>query len=217
MIQWKKMPSPGNRRHDMNRRRSVVIIPLLALLMHIACISSPRAETDSLVYFDLGANLKETFRGTFIFTHEVKRFTRINAREYSEATSGDRSPGTSRLVIAAHQVDWINGKSGGKEEKWFTFMIPFRKGAQWPVKFRDWNQTYSVVDTDYRLKTPAGVFEHCVVIRITWVAHNGDVEGPQKKLIYLAPHLAVVKEQHFDNGKMWHEEVVTSFSRGKND
>jgi hypothetical protein len=201
----------------VNKRSFVIIIPLLTLFMLLACIASPGAERDSLVYFDLGAHLKETFRGTFIFTREVQRFTRINAREYSVATSGDRSPSTSRLVIGAHEVDWLNKPGKGSEEKWFTFKIPFRKGAQWPVKFRDWNQTYSVEDTDYRLKTPAGVFEHCVVIKITWVAHNGDVEGPQKQLIYLAPHFAVVKEQHFDNGKMWHEEFVTSFSRGKSD
>jgi hypothetical protein len=77
---------------------------------------------------------------------------------------------------------------------------------------RGWNQRYRVASLEETVSVPAGEFSHCAEVVISWVAHDHDLEGPQKTVLYLAPHLGIVKEQHWSSGAKYHEEVLTAFS-----
>jgi len=39
------------------------------------------------------------------------------------------------------------------------------------------------------------------------------MEGLQEIILFLAPHMGIVKEEHYDNGAKWHEEVLTNFKQ----
>ncbi len=80
-------------------------------------------------------------------------------------------------------------------------------------KLRNWNQEYRAVATELTISLPAGEFHHCAKVEVSWVAHEHDMKGPQREVLYLAPHLGIVKREEWENGRKWHEEVLTKYER----
>jgi hypothetical protein len=78
---------------------------------------------------------------------------------------------------------------------------------------RGWKQTYRVAATDRSIVLPAGRFSHCAKVEIGWIAHEHDMNGPQKVVLYLAPTLGIIKREEWSDGEKWHEEVLTNFTR----
>jgi len=161
-------------------------------------------------YFSLGPDLVEQFEGTGEFKELRLEFVRSDSGDYDIASSGDQSPSHARLVVGDGYITWVLGSSG---ETWLKFKRNLRSGDTWHNHLRGWNQTYRVAAKNLTLSVPAGTFRHCVKIDVTWVAHEHDLEGPQRISLYLAPQLAVIKRQVYSSGVEEHEEVLRSFTR----
>ena len=185
---------------------------LISTMLFIFTLRVPlSAESKWPVYFDLGPQLVEEFQGTYEFKYKRVEFDRADSTTYIVRSSGDESLSEDKLTIEKDRIYWILGSSG---EKWIALKSPFRQGDQWKHALRGWNQRYHVKDTDILVSVPAGKFEHCAIVTISWVAHEHDMEGPQKKIIYLAPHLGIIKREDWSGGTKEHEEFLTSISTG---
>jgi hypothetical protein len=79
---------------------------------------------------------------------------------------------------------------------------------------RGWKQRYKVVDTKLRITVPAGEFDNCAKVTISWTAHEHDMIGPQKIVLYLAPNLGIIKREYWSGADKEHEEVLSSYSNG---
>ena len=65
------------------------------------------------------------------------------------------------------------------------------------------------------LETPVGILNNCVKIWISWKSYGHDEAGFNEIILFLAPHLGIVKKMDYADGQLWHEEVVTSIQRQK--
>lgn len=90
----------------------------------------------------------------------------------------------------------------------------FTKSWPWDQRVRGTRHTYAVQATDETVVVPAGEFKHCARISISWIAHASDVSGPQRTVVYLAPHLGIIKEQAWSNDDLGIERVLTKYSDG---
>jgi hypothetical protein len=195
----------------------VVILTILILCVGLGLKSLADEKFNSLEYFNLGNKLIEHIKGTHEFKNEEIIFTKADNNKYFIVMQGDESPSNSILQIKDKAVTWINidrlGNSNVSEE-WYQFKLPFIKNLKWIHSLRGWKQTYKVIGTNLTVKTPTGEFKNCIEISISWVAHESDFDGVQENLLFLAPHLAIIKIQKFNNGQMWHEEYLTSWEGG---
>lgn len=189
-----------------------ILTPIIGSLILMLSVSTLRAETKELrkpaIYFDLGNGLIEEFKGTYEFKYEKVEFIMSGPYDYIIKTSGDQSPSEDRLHIRKDFTYWTLSRS---RENWFVIKNTPKKGDRWENKLRGWKQTYEVMKTGFTLETPAGKFSNCVKLKISWIAHEHDMEGLQEKILYLAPHMGIVKQEHYANGDKWHEEVLTSY------
>jgi hypothetical protein len=48
-------------------------------------------------------------------------------------------------------------------------------------------------------------------VTISYSANEHDAVGPQRIVLYLAPHLGIVKREVWDGGIRQHEEVLTRY------
>jgi len=159
-------------------------------------------------YFDLGPGLVQEFRGSYEFKYKRLEFVRTGAHSYTVRASGDESPREDKIVLDGDYIYWILGRSG---ERWLKLRTRLLRGAAWPHAVREWNQRYRVVKTDLTVSVPAGQFEHCAEVTISWAAHEPDMEGVQEVVLYLAPHLGIIKREQWSNGTKEHEEELTSY------
>ena len=184
------------------------VFPILFIL---SVEVSRAAEPKWPVYFDLGPQLVEEFQGSYEFKYKRVEFDRTDPATYLVKSSGDESPSEDKLTVSEDYVYWILSNSG---EKWIALKTSLRRGDQWQHKLRGWNQHYRVTAADIAVSVPAGRFEHCVVVTISWDAHEHDMEGPQKIILYLAPHLGIIKQEHWHDSAKEHEEVLTKITKG---
>ena len=167
------------------------------------------AEANFPIYFDLGDRLTQEFRGTYEFKYLRLEFIRSKPSAYVVRSTGDQSPSEDSLALEKGYVLWILGHS---EERWLKIKTQLRRGDGWPHTLRGWKQQYHVVATDLSVTVPAGEFKHCAKLTISWVAHEHDMEGPQKIVLYLAPRLGIIKREEWNGGDKVHEEVLTSYA-----
>ena len=167
------------------------------------------AKLTPSIYFDLGADLTEQFRGTYEFKHKEVHFVRRPDGTYNVNVSGDQSPSADTLLIKNGYILWVLGHSG---EKWVVIKNTLKDGDEWENHLRGWNQRYRVVATDASVTVPAGAFQHCAKIEVSWTAHEPDMRGPQKVVLYLAPRLGIIKREEWSGDKKWHEEVLTQYA-----
>jgi hypothetical protein len=192
-------------------RRKLILPTAIVLTALVSAALLPlSAKQDLPVYFDLGPQLVEEFHGTYEFKYKRVEFVRDDGAAYIVRSSGNESPTKDRIVVKDGYVYWVLGWSG---EKWIALKVTLRTGDQWQHRLRGSSQRYRVVNTDLTVSVPAGDFQHCTKVEVSWVAHEHDDIGPQKNVIYLAPHLGIIKEEKWSNGEKWHEEVLTSYGR----
>lgn len=191
--------------------RNAPLLTTATLLMLIVGSSLfPLFAKPSLsVYFDLGPQLVEEFQGTYEFKYKRLEFVQADGAAYTVRSSGDQSPSEDKIVVENGFVYWVL-ISG---EKWYALKTALRVGDQWQHRLRGWNQRYRVVNTDLTVSVPAGELQHCAKVEVSWIAHEHDMSGPQRVVIYLAPHLGIIKREEWDDGEKWHEEVLTSYRR----
>lgn len=182
---------------------------LVAAFVITGCATFTVAQHGPTSYFDLSPRLVEEFQGTYEFKYKRVEFKKTS-EGYVINSLGDQSPSTDTLRIQSGSVEWVLGHSG---EVWISLRTPLYPGELWHHVLRGWNQEYRVSSVDEKLVLPAGTFQDCAKIEITWTAHEHDMEGRQKIVLYLAPSLGIVKREEWSNGKKWHEEVLTKFSR----
>jgi hypothetical protein len=182
------------------------------ILFLLVSTSTAIAQEDvsSLVYFDFGNKLTLSFDGTYIFRHKSISFTKHTNSGYDFIRTGDQSPLKGTVNIEKQTVSWSNNRN---LENILVFNLPLVKGAKWSANKRNWKQNYEVVDTGISLITKTGILKDCIQVKISWIANEPDMQGLQEISLYLAPNLGIVKQQHFDNGHMWHEEVLTKISK----
>jgi hypothetical protein len=176
---------------------------ILVALLPVFANEKPR------VYFDLGAELTEQFHGTYEFKHKQVEFVRQPDGSYIVKSSGDQSPSTDELVTTDGYVYWILGHSG---EKWIKLKVAPKDGDEWHNRLRGWNQRYRVLATDATVTVPAGTFQHCARVEVSWIAQEHDMSGSQKIVFYLAPRLGIIKREEWSDGQKWHEEVLTTYT-----
>jgi len=180
-----------------------------ALLLCLVVQSTDVKGLDATsIYFDLGDALVEEFTGTYIFKYKRLEFIKEDLSNYLIKSSGDQSPRQDYLHTRNDYTYWTLSWS---KENWFIFKNLLKKGDQWRNNLRGWKQTYEVIDTDVTLDIPAGKFAKCAKIRISWMAHDHDMKDFQEIILFLAPHMGIVKQEHYENGVKWHEEVLTNF------
>jgi hypothetical protein len=167
------------------------------------------AQAPAIPYFGLGSHLVEEFRGTYAFKFKRIEFTKTR-NGYMAHSSGDESPSDDQLLVQDNSVDWILGSSG---EKWLSIKTRLEVGDEWGHIVRHWKQKYRVTHTDQTIIVPAGTFRGCATVEITWIAHEHDMEGPQRVVLFLAPGLGIIKREEWSNGEKWHEEVLTKYVR----
>ncbi|MFH1126095.1 MAG: hypothetical protein V1703_03135 [Candidatus Altiarchaeota archaeon] len=186
-------------------------IYFLALLLCLVVHSTDAKGLDATsIYFDLGDGLVEEFRGTYIFKYKKLEFIKEDSSNYLIKSSGDQSSTQDYLHTKSDYTYWTLSWS---KENWFVLRNVPQKGDRWKNSLRGWQQTYEVIDTDVTLDTPAGKFVRCAKIKISWMAYEHDMKGLQEIMLYLAPHMAIIKQEHFENGFKWHEEVLTNFKQ----
>jgi len=171
----------------------------------------PAVKTPMDAYFNLGPQLVEEFQGTYEFKYKRIEYVRDDGVGYIVRSLGDESPRTDRIVVKDGEVRWVLGSSG---EIWFLLKAPLRVGDQWQHTLRGSTQRYRVASTEMTVSVPAGDFRHCARVEVTWVARKHDETGLQKRVIYLAPNLGIIKQEAWSNGMMWHEEVLTAYKKG---
>ena len=74
--------------------------------------------------------------------------------------------------------------------------------------------TYAVEATDLTVTVPAGTFKDCAKVTRSWIEHSHDATGPYRLVLYLAPHLGIIKREVWAGDEQEHEEVLTSYTRG---
>jgi hypothetical protein len=192
----------------MTRRRwsSLFAAVLVVLLIGLA-----RASESFAVYFDLGPRLVQEFQGTYEFSYKRIEFIRTSPESSIVKSSGDQSPSEAKLVLVADRIYWVLDGSG---ERWFAFKTHFHAGDQWRHVLRGGDQQYQVTDADLTVTVPAGTFKHCAKVTISWIAHEHDMEGLQRRVLYLAPHLGIIKQEVWAGNRKYHEEVLTRYSAG---
>ena len=179
---------------------------------------SPHSPNENLVgnsksiYFDLGNYLKLTFNGTYEFKYKELIYEKITNTEYHILSQGDQSPVTSKLIITDTSVTQILDWS---KEEWYRFEFPISKGHKWKSKVRGAIHHYKIIDTSVTLETPIGILNDCVKIWISWKSYGHDEAGSNEIILFLAPHLGIVKKMVYADGQLWHEEVVASIQRQK--
>ncbi len=190
--------------------RKLSTVTLLALASSYCGAAEPKTK-----YFELGAHLIEEFQVTnySYISKDRYEFVRTGANSYRILTSRTQNgiPDVDKLLIRTHRTDWVLGWSG---ETSFSFPHSLRDGATWHQRIRGARLTYTVEATDDKVVVPAGEFKHCARISIAWIAHASDESGPQRSLVYLAPHLGIIKEQDWDNSDLEIERVLTKYSDG---
>jgi len=190
------------------------IAPVIYFFAFLFCLGIYSTDVQGLgttsIYFDLGDGLVEEFTGTYVFKYKRLEFIKEGLSNYLIKSSGDQSPSQDYLHTKNDYTYWILFWS---KENWFVFKNVLKKGDQWRNNLRGWKQTYEVIDTDVTLDIPAGKFTKCAKIKISWMAHEHDMKGLQGIIIFLAPHMGIVKQEHYDNGAMWHEEVLINFKK----
>jgi hypothetical protein len=181
------------------------------LAIAVALLTRPlfASEAQFPIYFDLGDRLTQEFRGTYEFKYRRLEFIRSKPTAYVVRSSGDQSPSEDRLALEKGYVVWILGHSG---ERWLKLKSSLRRGDSWAHALRGWKQRYHVEATDLSVTVPGGEFKHCAKVTISWVAHEHDLEGPQKIVLYLAPRLGIIKREVWNSGDKEHEEVLTSYA-----
>jgi len=180
---------------------------LLCLCLHSTDVKG--LDTPS-IYFDLGDSLVEEFTGTYVFKYKKIEFIKEHSSNYIIKSSGDQSPSQDYLHTKNDYTYWTLSWS---KEDWFVFRNLLKKGDQWRNNLRGWKQTYEVIDTDVTLDVPAGKFVKCAKIMISWIADEHDMKGLQEIILFLAPHMGIVKQENYNNGVKWHEEVLTNFKK----
>lgn len=191
-------------------------ISILVLVILLLFSFSFKEDSNYHEYFDLGDKLVEKFQGTYAFKNEVITFTKKDNYQYCIHTEGDMSPSNSILKIEDKTVTWINpacSGNGWETDEWYKFKLPFKEGSKWTHILRGYKETYQVMKTNVTVKTPAGEFKKCIEIKISWIANEPDMSGLQEELLFLAPHLAIIKKQAYSNKQMWHEEFLKSYSK----
>jgi hypothetical protein len=154
--------------------------------------------------------LVEEFTGTYIFKYKRLEFIKEESSSYIIKSSGDQSSSQDYLHTKNDYTYWILSRS---KENWFVFRNILKKGDQWINNLRGWEQRYEVIDTDVTLDIPAGKFAKCAKIKISWMAYEHDMKGLQEITLFLAPHMGIVKQEHYENSAKWHEEVLTNFKK----
>lgn len=186
------------------------IIGFIILMLSVTEHAETKEPRTTALYFDFGNGLIEEFKGTYEFKYKKVEFIRSGPSNYIIKSSGDQSPSTNQLHIRNDFTYWTLTWS---KENWFVIKNTMEKGDYWENSLRGWKQTYQVVGTNLTLETPAGNFSNCVKLKISWIAHEHDMEGLQEKILYLAPHMGIVRQEHYDNGDKWHEEVLTNYKK----
>jgi hypothetical protein len=169
------------------------------------------ADAKFPIYFDLGDRLVQEFRGTYEFKYKRLEFIRSDSSAYTVRSTGDQSPSESKLVARSGRVLWLLQRSG---EEWINLKLPLQHGSEWRHTLRGWKQRYKVVTTQLRVSVPAGDFNDCAKVTVSWVAHEHDMSGPQQIVLYIAPNLGIIKREYWAGGEKEHEEVLTAYARG---
>jgi hypothetical protein len=193
----------------MTRREYLrACLPLLLIigLPVLANATQPKVST----YFDLGPRLIQEFRGTHEFKYKRVEYVRATESSYVVTSSGDQSPARDELRREGNSVRWVLGGSG---ETWLFLKVPINAGASWSSQLRGWNQRYKVTSTKLSVSVPAGEFQGCARVTVSWIANEHDLKGPQRVVLYLAPHLGIIKREYWNSSTKEHEEVLTSYSR----
>jgi len=167
-------------------------VALSALAAGFCNAAGPKSQ-----YFDLGPRLVEKFQvnnNTYV-SEERFEFVKTDGNNYNILTSQTRNgvAEKDKLVARTDRTDWVLGWSG---ETWFTFPHSLALGGSWNQMLRGDRHTYVVEATDDTLTLPAGEFKHCLRIRVSWIAHESDASGPQRTVVYLAPHLGIIKQRN---------------------
>jgi hypothetical protein len=182
---------------------------ILAIFLLVCSRRDVFAKDPPQPYFSLGPQLVEEFKGTYEFKYKRVEIKEISGG-YLIRSSGDQSPADDELKVGSAFVEWVLGSSG---EKWIHLKTKLETGDEWIYMLRGWKQTYRVAATDQSIVLPAGRFSHCAKVEIGWIAHEHDMNGPQKVVLYLAPTLGIIKREEWSDGEKWHEEVLTNFTR----
>jgi hypothetical protein len=164
----------------------------------------------SLVLFTLILAINLLYRLMVPISSGTNRYHSPNILILDTIRTGDQSPLKGTVNIEKQTVSWSNNRN---LENILVFNLPLVKGAKWSANKRNWKQNYEVVDTGISLITKTGILKDCIQVKISWIANEPDMQGLQEISLYLAPNLGIVKQQHFDNGHMWHEEVLTKISK----
>lgn len=160
-------------------------------------------------YFDLGTHLVEEFNGTYEFKYKRLEFNRVDAHSWTVMSSGDESQRTDRLVVGRGYLYWFRD---GSEESLLAFKMPIHRGKRWQQTFRGIVRHYEVIETDASISLPAGRFEHCAKVLVSWSERAPDMSGPQKAILYLAPGLGIIEREYWSGDTKWHEEVLTKYA-----
>lgn len=189
----------------MDAFRYTISIFLAASSLTLSAQVKQVAQNSPPTFFTIADGTILTFQGTYEFKLKRLAFAKKDDH-YIITQSGDQSTSLSRLVVTDSLV--VNVLQSG--EHWFTFRLPFIKGRRWAAQLRGDTLHYEVLDNNTEVQTPAGRFKHCARIRISWIANALDAHGPQKRLIFLAPGLGIIKQMVFENGHLSHEETLTT-------
>lgn len=183
----------------------LVLVFVIAMPMFAFASSSLHSE-----FFDFGESLTQEFRGTYEFKYKRLEFHQSGPFEYSIRSSGDQSPRADKLFLNEGYVHWVFGDSS---ERWLKIKIPVRRGDRWWHTLGNWRQRYVVTGTNLTVTVPAGQFKGCARVTISWIAHEHDMQGAQKVVLYLAPRLGIIKREYWAESSLEHEEVLTSYER----
>ncbi|MBN1622406.1 MAG: hypothetical protein JW871_07440 [Endomicrobiales bacterium] len=169
-------------------------------------VNDPGDKKMTKQFFDMGKELVLYYKGTETFKDEIYEFKKDNDNNYNVHVYGDISPSDEKLVINKDEIFFILGWS---KEKWIYLELPLKKGKKWKHILRDDEHTYEVLGTTATVETPAKIFKDCIVIKDSYIANAADVRGLQENIYYFAPNHWIVKQQEYDNGKLFHEHFVT--------
>ena len=171
------------------------------------CSSLQGADTPR--YFELGKRLVEDFQGTYEFKHKRVEFREVEPSTWLVMLSGDQSPRQDKLVVGGENVRWLRGSSS---EILLSLKINLHAGDTWQQILKGTRRTYVTEATGLSIDVPAGHFERCSKVVISWTEHAPDVQGQQRIVLYLAPRLGIIKREKWSNEVKWHEEVLVRYS-----
>src|SRR3990172_2044775 len=160
------------------------IAPVTYFFAFLFCLAIYSTDVQGLgttsIYFDFGDGLVEEFTGTYVFKYKRLEFIKEGLSNYLIKSSGEQSPSQDYLHTKNDYTYWTLSWS---KENWFVFKNVLKKGDQWSNNLRGWKQTYEVIGTDVTLDIPAGKFAKCAKIKISWMAHEHDMEGLQEIIL----------------------------------